>query len=110
MTGYAKIADTLAESNFKIIKENLEYLVDDTENLNCIRMWKLKKKICKKNPDVPTGKKNLNGEIVIVSPSEVVYMISEAVLNVEIATHTRSQQTLSKFREQYSRYYHVQSR
>ena len=53
---------------------------------------------------------NLNGEITIVSPSEVAYMISEAVLNVEIATHTRSQQTLSKFREQYSRFYHVQSR
>ena len=33
---------------------------------------------------------NLNGEITIVSPSEVAYMISKAVLNVEIATHTRS--------------------
>ena len=59
-----KIADIIAESNYKIVKENLEYMVDDTEKLNHINMWQLKKKICTKTPEVPTAKKNVNGEIV----------------------------------------------
>ena len=59
-----KIAEIIAESNYKIVKENLEYLVDSTEKLNHINMWQLKKKICRKKSEVPTGKKNVDGELV----------------------------------------------
>ena len=33
-----KIADFLAEKNFRIIKEHVEYLIDDIDNLNCLKM------------------------------------------------------------------------
>ena len=59
-----KIADIHAESYFKTVKDNLDYLIDDTENLNCIKMWQLKKKIFKKNSELPSAKIDENGEIV----------------------------------------------
>ena len=31
-----------AEENFNCIKNHVEQLVDDTENLNCMKMWELK--------------------------------------------------------------------
>ena len=40
-----EIADNEAEENFKVTKENLDYLVGDTDNLNCIKMWQLRKNL-----------------------------------------------------------------
>ena len=60
----AKIAEIHAESYFKTVKENLEFLVNDTENLNCIKMWQLKKKILNKTSEGPTAKKDENGVLV----------------------------------------------
>ena len=59
-----KIADFLAEKNFRIIKEHVEYLIDDTDNMNCLKMWELKKKLGKSKTDVPIAKKNKDGELV----------------------------------------------
>ena len=59
-----KIADYKAEENFKTVNENIKHLVDDTENLNCIKMWQLKKKIGTKTHDPPAAKKNQKGELV----------------------------------------------
>ena len=38
------IAEVNAEENFNYIKDNVKHLVDNTENLNSIKMWQLKKK------------------------------------------------------------------
>ena len=38
-----EIAEANAEENFNFMKKNIEHLVDDTENVNCITMWQLKK-------------------------------------------------------------------
>ena len=59
-----EIADINAEQNFKFIKEQVGHLVDDTENLNSIKMWKLKKKLCPLKSEQPVAKKNLSGELV----------------------------------------------
>ena len=59
-----EIADIKAEENFKLIKEHVEHLIDDTENLNSIQMWKLKKKLCPFKSEPPMAKKNKFGEIV----------------------------------------------
>ena len=59
-----KIADIKAEEYFKLIKEHVEHLIDDTENLNSLKMWKLKKKLCPVKSEPPIAKKNRNGEIV----------------------------------------------
>ena len=53
-----------AEHNYKTIKEQVEHLVDDTDNLNCLKMWQLKKKLGVKKKDVPIAKKNEKGELV----------------------------------------------
>ena len=53
-----EIADIKAEENFKLIKEHVEHLIDDTENLNSIQMWKLKKKLCPFKSEPPMAKKN----------------------------------------------------
>ena len=58
------IAEIQAETNFKTIKEQAEHLVDDTDNLNCIKMWQLKKKLGVKKKDVPVAKMNDKGELV----------------------------------------------
>ena len=59
-----EIAEVDAEENFKFVKENVKPLVDDTENLNCVKMWQLKKKLCKKKSEVPIAKKDENGKLV----------------------------------------------
>ena len=59
-----EIAEIHSEENFNTIKEHVKHLVDDTENLNCIKMWQLKKKICAKKPEPPVAKKNEKGELV----------------------------------------------
>ena len=59
-----EIAQVQAEHNFKAIKEQLEHLVDDTNNLNTIKMWQLKKKLGIEKKEPPTAKRNRNGEIV----------------------------------------------
>ena len=58
------IAEIQAETNFKTVKEQVEHLVDDTDNLNCIKMWQLKKKLGVKKKDVPVTKMNDKGELV----------------------------------------------
>ena len=60
----ARIADINAEKNFNTIKDHVKHLVDDTDNLNCIKMWQLKKKICSKKSDPPVAKLNEKGELV----------------------------------------------
>ena len=60
----ADIAQIQSEQNFKDIKEHVEHLVDDTDNLSCIKMWQLKKKIGIKKKSVPVAKKNEKGELV----------------------------------------------
>ena len=57
-------ADIEAEDNYNIVHENVKHLVDDTENLNAIKMWKLRKKICHKKVEPPTAKLSESGEIV----------------------------------------------
>ena len=59
-----EIADIEAEDNYNIVHENVKHLVDDTENLNAIKMWKLRKKICPKKVEPPTAKLSESGEIV----------------------------------------------
>ena len=59
-----EIADIEAEDNYKIVHENVKHLVDDTENLNAIKMWKLRKKICPKKVEPPTAKLSESGEII----------------------------------------------
>ena len=63
----AEICEINSEKNFNIVKDNLNHLVDDTENLNCIKMWQLKKRICSKSPDPPIAKLNEQGELVTES-------------------------------------------
>ena len=58
------IAKIEEEENFIFVKKHVEHLVDNTENLNPIRMWQLRKKLCPKNQEVPTAKKNSNGKLV----------------------------------------------
>ena len=58
------IAEFQAEKNYKIIKEHVEHLVDNTDNLNCGKMWKLKKKIEDKKKEVPVAKINKSGKLV----------------------------------------------
>ena len=64
------IAEINAEENFKIVNENVKHLVDDTENMNSINMWQLRKQICKKKSDPPVAKKNEKGELV-TEPSQL---------------------------------------
>ena len=59
-----EITDINAEENFRIIKEQVGHLVDNTENLNSIQMWKLKKKLFPLKSEQPVAKKNLSGELV----------------------------------------------
>ena len=63
----AEISEINYEKNFNIVKDNINHLVDDTENLNCIKMWQLKKRICSKSPDPPIAKLNEQEELVTES-------------------------------------------
>ena len=65
-----EIAEIDAEKNFNIVKDHVKHLVNDTDNLNCIKMWQLKKKICAKKADPPVAKKNEKGELV-TEPSQL---------------------------------------
>ena len=58
------IADIDAKENFDYIKKTMEHLLDNTENLNPVRMWDLKKKLCANKSVAPTAKKNKNGKLV----------------------------------------------
>ena len=40
-----EMADLKAESSFNIVKKNVDHLVDDTDNMNCIKMRQLRKKV-----------------------------------------------------------------
>ena len=40
-----EIANVIAEDNFNKVKDNLKHLVDDFDNLNCIKMWQLREKL-----------------------------------------------------------------
>ena len=63
-----KIADIEAEKNFEVIKEHVNHLIDDTDNLNCIKMWELKKKLGANNKTTtPAAKKNTDGKLVTTS-------------------------------------------
>ena len=59
-----EIADTEAEERFKIVHENVKHLADDTENLNAIKMWKLRKKVCPKKTNPPVAKMDEVGDII----------------------------------------------
>ena len=59
-----RIADFQAEKNFSIIKDQVEHLIDDSDNLNCLKMWKLKKKLVGKKSVVPVAKIDRNGKLV----------------------------------------------
>ena len=58
------IAEIDAEDNFNIIKKQIEHLVDDTDNLSCVKMWEVKKKLGSKKTEPPAAKKNEDGELV----------------------------------------------
>ena len=58
------IADVQAERNFRVIKEKVEHLIDNTDNLNTVKMWELKKKLGANKKDVPVAKKNTDGKLV----------------------------------------------
>ena len=59
-----KIADVQAEKNFQTIKEQVEHLIDNTDNLNSVKMWELKKKLGASKKDIPVAKKNTEGNLV----------------------------------------------
>ena len=59
-----EICDIEAEEHFNKLSDNVKHLVDDTENLNAIKMWKLRKKVCPKKIEPPVAKKNEKGEII----------------------------------------------
>ena len=42
------IAEVEAHENYMFVKKNVEHLVNDTDNLNPVRMWEIKKKLCSK--------------------------------------------------------------
>ena len=58
------IAEIEAEENFVFVQTNVEHLLDNTENLNPIKMWELKKKLCGKKSEAPTAKRDSNGKLV----------------------------------------------
>ena len=62
-----EIAEINAEENYNFMRKNVEHLVDNTKNVNCIKMWQLKKKLCSKKAEPPTAKKNDKGELVTES-------------------------------------------
>ena len=51
------IAEIEAQENFMFVKKNVEHLVDNTDNLNPVRMWQLRKKLCPNKAEPPTAKK-----------------------------------------------------
>ena len=59
-----EISNITAEENFKTVKDNVKHLVDDSDNLNCIKMWELRKKLGVKKNEPPVGKKNSKGDLV----------------------------------------------
>ena len=59
-----RIANFQAEKNFNIIKDQVEHLIDDADNLNCLKMWKLRKKLGGKKCAVPVAKIDSNGKLV----------------------------------------------
>ena len=59
-----EIAEVHSEENYNIIKENVGHLVDDTDNLNCVKMWQVKKKVCYKKKEHPIAKKNADGLLI----------------------------------------------
>ena len=65
-----EIAEIDAEDNFNKIKDNVNYLVDDTDKMNCIKMLKLRKQIGAKQSEPPTAKTNDKGELV-TEPSKL---------------------------------------
>ena len=60
-----EIAEIDAEDNFNKIKDNVKYLVDDTDNMNCIKMWQLRKQIGAKKSEPLTAKTNDKGDRTI---------------------------------------------
>ena len=75
-----EIADLDAEEKVKVIKEHVGHLIDDTENLNCIKMWKLKKKLCPAKAVKPVAKKNQSGELV-TQPAKLKEMYESTYKN-----------------------------
>ena len=65
-----EIAEIDAENNFIKIKDNVNDLVDDTDNINCNKMWQLRKQIGATKSEPPTAKTNDNGELV-TEPSKL---------------------------------------
>ena len=59
-----KITDFQAEKNYRLIKEHVENLINDTDNLNSLKMWELKKKLGAKKKDVPVAKKDTEVKLV----------------------------------------------
>ena len=55
------IVDIESHTNYMKLKEQIENIEDDTENLNCIKMWQVKKIICSKLKEKPVAKKDENG-------------------------------------------------
>ena len=65
-----KIAEVNAEENFNYIEKNVEHLAENTDNVNSIKMWQLKKKLCSKKAAPPTVKKNENG-VLVTEPNKL---------------------------------------
>ena len=59
------------EEQFESLKK---HLVDDIDNLSCIKMWQLKKKIGIQKISVPVAKKNEKGELVKNSKLKELYV------------------------------------
>ena len=87
----AEISEINSEKNFNIVKDNLNYLVDDTENLNCIKMWQLKKRICSKSQDPPIAK--LNEQEELVTESSQLKQLYEATYKKKIKTQSYEART-----------------
>ena len=74
------IADIKAEQHYKIVNEAVKHLVDNTENMNTLKMWQLRRRISNKNSDVPVAKMNENG-ILITEPSQILKLYENTYKN-----------------------------
>ena len=62
--------DHCAEKNAETVREYVQGVENDAGNFSQLKLWKLKQKLCPKNPDPPMAKKDRNGNL-ITSPESL---------------------------------------
>jgi hypothetical protein len=60
----SELSSIIESKKKETILNHISALSDDTGNMNNLKMWKLKRKVCPKNTDKPSAKINKKGEFV----------------------------------------------